>query len=203
MFKPILILTFLHLLGCSTSIVKKDQPGTQSQVPTQADTVSNSAPHETPISDVEFGAIIYLPVEFYSTPQERVKIKQAGELVNNTLHSSCFRNYMASRRLIETKNLSNEVIISQISRLSGLVDVSMYFNRWSSAMAYRQPPELKINLNRKYFSASGNACEWASTMAHETMHALLNFEHSFKWTPERQYSVPYSVGSAVEKCCKE
>jgi hypothetical protein len=202
MFKPILILTFLHLLGCST-IQKQVQPGDQSQVPTQADTASNSVANETPISDVEFGAIIFSPVEFYSTPQERAMIKRSGELVNNTLHSSCFRDYMASRRLIETKNLSNEEIISQISRLSGLVAVSMYFNRWSKAMAYRQPPELKINLNRKYFSASGNACGWASTMAHETMHALLNFEHSFKWTPERQYSVPYSVGSAVEKCCKE
>lgn len=200
-FKPILILTFLHLLGCST-IPKQDQPGEQSQVPTQADTASNPA-SGTPISDVEFGAIIYLPIEFYSTPQERTMIKRAGEKVNNTLHSSCFRDYMASQRLIETKSLSNKEVINQISILSGLVDVSMYFNRWSKAMAYRQPPELKINLNRKYFSASVNACQWASTMAHETMHALLNFEHSFKWTPERQYSVPYQVGSAVEKCCKE
>jgi hypothetical protein len=199
-YKILILALLTYIVSCSTLKPSSDQ--VQSQVPPDQDTASKPVPNETPISDVDFGAVIFSPVDGYATAQEKAMIKKAGELVNNTLHSQCFRDYMASRRLIQTKNLSNKEVIEQISRLSGLVAVSMYFNRWSSAMAYRQPPELKINLNRKYFSASGKACEWASTMAHETMHALLNFEHSFKWTPEREFSVPYSTGMAVDSCCK-
>lgn len=199
-YKILILALLTYLVSCSTLKQSSDQ--VQSQVPPDQDTASKPVPNETPISDVDFGAVIFSPVDGYATAQERAMIQKAGELVNNTLHSQCFRDYMESRRLIQTKNLSNQEVIEQISRLSGLVAVSMYLNRWSSAMAYRQPPELKINLNRKYFSASGKPCEWASTMAHETMHALLNFEHSFKWTPEREFSVPYSVGYGVDSCCK-
>lgn len=198
-YKILILALLTYLVSCSTLKPSSDQ--VQSQVPPDQDTASKPVP-ENPISDIDFGAVIYSPVDGYATAQEKAMIKKAGELVNNTLHSQCFRDYMASRKLIQTKNLSNQEVIEQISRLSGLVAVSMYLNRWSSAMAYRQPPELKINLNRKYFSASGKACEWASTMAHETMHALLNFEHSFKWTPEREFSVPYSTGMAVDYCCR-
>lgn len=197
----VLFILIKFLVGCSTIGKHSDSPRIEN-VPSGEKTASNLGTGETPISQLNFGAVTYLPLDGYATAQEKVMIKKAGELVNNTLHSQCFRDYMASRKLIQTKKYSNDEVIEQISRLSGLVAVSMYFNRWSSAMAYRQPPELKINLNRKYFSASGKPCEWASTMAHETMHALLNFEHSFKWNPEREFSVPYSVGYGVDSCCR-
>lgn len=189
----------LLISGCASQQVRS------SLNPKEAPTSIEAKPRSeiTPKLNSGLGLVVFNPVKGYATAQEAEMIRKAGEKLNETVKTQCFHDYLSRRAMIQTKNLSSQEVADQISILSGLVDVSMYFNRWSKAMAYREPPQLKINLNRKYFTASKSLCHWASTMGHEALgHALGNFEHSFRWTKERDYSVPYSIGSAVDTCCK-
>lgn len=181
------------IIGCST-MVKQVPPSKM---------IESTSLVSTPIETKLVGSVSFIPDHKYTNPTEKAIIEKAGIKVNEVVKSHCFHDFISSRAMIQTKNLSSKAVADQISNLSGLVDVSMYFKRWSSAIAYRQPPQLKINLNRNYFTASKNICQWASTMAHEGLgHALGNFEHSFKPTKDRDYSVPYSINAAFDHCCK-
>lgn len=189
----ILGLLILNLAGCSTLV----NTGPLAEMIDQTSLVS------TPIETKLVSSVQFIPDAKYTNPTEKAMIQKAGELVNQVVHSQCFYDYMASRKMIQTKNLSSEQVAKQISILSGLVGVSMHFKRWTSAVAFREPNALKINLNRYYFTASTKLCSWASTMAHEALgHALGGFDHSFHQTKDRQYSVPYSINAAFDACCK-
>jgi hypothetical protein len=136
-------------------------------------------------------------------PSEVAKVLEAEKKIQEVVSSQCFKDFMLSRPMIETNNRTSSEVYSHVSNLSGLVGVSMYFKRWTSAIAYRNPPSLKINLNRNYFTASKSVCDWASTMAHEGIaHALGNYTHSYYPTKDRQYSVPYSLNASFDSCCK-
>lgn len=198
-----LIIIIAFGFGCST--VQKDSIVSLPQgekVPTIEEAASTPVPQGNPPKDIEVGAVKLNPVEYYTTQKEREIIKRAEAKLNEVKSSQCFRDFIAARNMIETQGKTSKQVSDHIASLSGLVDVSMYFSRFSSAVAYRQPPELKINLNRKYFYESLPLCDWVSTILHESLHALANYEHSYKWTPERIYSVPYSANEAVDACCK-
>lgn len=189
----ILTLALLMLTSCSTLVTKVPPASTSDS------TGEVSPPKDTP----PVGSVTFKPLVKYTTATERAIIERASLKVNEVIASQCFKNFMLSRAMIETNNRTSSEVYSHIASLRGLVDVSMYFKRWSSAIAYRQPPSLKINLNRNYFTASKNNCQWASTMAHEGLgHSLGGYSHSFYDNANRDRSVPYSLNAAFEKCCK-
>lgn len=191
----IIALFQLSILGCATS-------SKQSQVPTAEESPSTPIA-TTPVVVINAGGEIKLnPIEYYTTQQERTIIKQSEKKLNEVKNSRCMHDFLSQRKMIQTQNKTSKQVADHIVSLGGLVDVSMYYSRFSSAMAYRQPPDLKINLNRKYFYESLPICQWVSTILHESLHALANYEHSYQWTPERIYSVPYSSNFAVDSCCK-
>jgi hypothetical protein len=155
--------------------------------------------------------VTFKALDFYSTPKEREIIKAAEGKIKEVVNSKCFQEFITSTRLEETQGKSNLDVYLHILGMSGEIPVKMYLRRFTSAVAYRQPPSLEINLNRNFFTASVPVCSWAATMAHEALgHSLGNYEHSFKWSVEREYSVPYKLGGAMEKhggnafsrCCK-
>ncbi len=173
------------------------------------------APTPSPIamsSPVPKGGITYTATTYYTTTPEWEKIKKASIKLNETIQSKCFSDFMSSRKLIQTQGRTPAQVATQIQALKGSVEIKMYFRSLAetSAIAYRQPPETAINLNRAKFTTTLSDCTWASTMAHETMHSLLNYDHSFEWNTQRSYSIPYSVGgadqaqggSAFDRCCK-
>lgn len=147
--------------------------------------------------------VVFSPVDYYSTPAEREKIKRAGELLTRVVQSQCFEDFLRARPMIQTQGKTPAQVVSHIRNLSGIVPVKMYYRWLTSAVAYRQPPYLDINLNRKYFSLNLSDCEWASTMAHEGLgHALGDYTHDYKWNAQRDYSVPYSLNKAFQQCCR-
>lgn len=165
-------------------------------------------------------AVNFIPDTKYSTKAEQAKIIEAGKKVNEVVASQCFADFITKRKMNETKGKTSEQVLADLRSLSGDVPVKMYTRcmrfGWrcpkpTSAVAYRQPPEVAINLNRVAFPVSETTCEWASTMAHEGLgHALGNYDHSFDWTPTRDFTVPYTLGGSVKKnggdaftnCCK-
>ena len=144
----------------------------------------------------------FSPVDFYSTPSERIKIKKAGELLNRVVASACFKDFMAARKLIQTNGRAPSEVATHVQGLTGIVPVKMYYRRFTSAVAYRQPPSMEINLNRKAFWPDLDDCEWGSTLAHESLgHSLGGYDHDYKWNAQRDFSVPYSLNAAFDACC--
>lgn len=156
------------------------------------------------------GYLTFAPVDYYSTKAERVKIKAAEIKVNQVIQSSCFADFMLTRKLIQTDGRSRSQVVAHIQGMRDTVPVNMYYRQRTSAVAYRNEGEKDINLNRKYFSPNLDDCEWASTLSHESMHAIGEYDHDYEWSPSRSYSVPYSVGggdtaqggSAFDQCCQ-
>lgn len=171
--------------------------GKKAPVPTPSVIPSISpSPQSTPITGFK-----YEPVPGYATAAEQVKIQKAGLLVNVLAQSTCLKDFMVKRALIQTGGKTNEQVVDAIRNASLTVPVSIYYRRFTSAVAFRQPPDPTIHLNRRNFTPQVSDCEWASTMLHETSH-VLGFEHDYKWNPQRDFSVPYSLNKAVEACCK-
>jgi hypothetical protein len=169
-------------------------------------------PSPSPVSSPEpQGQVEFVPVDYYSTPRERVIIKRAGAKVNEVIHSQCFSDFMGKRALIQTGGRTPTEVVKHLQGLTGLVPVKMYYRRFTSAVAYRQPPSMEINLNRKAFFEGIPDCTWAATLAHESLgHSLGGYEHDFKWNKARSFSVPYSMGGAdqaqggdaFDACCR-
>lgn len=168
---------------------------------------------ETEISEIESKfKVDFSPLVKYSTEKERELIAKASAKVEETVKSACFKEFILNAKLLETKGQTNAQVLDHILEMSDVVPVKMYSRRFTSAIAYRQPPEKAINLNRKFFNETKSPCRWAATMAHESLgHSLGNYTHSYKWTIEREYSVPYKLGGASDKyggnafskCCQD
>lgn len=199
-YKILILALLTYLVSCSTLKPSSDQ--VKSQVPPDQDTASKPVP-ENPISDIDFGAVILEPIEYYSTKSERDLIAKANIKLNQVIKTRCFYDFLMNREMVQTENRSSKEVADHVTRLFGRIPVSMYFSRWGSTVAYVEPPSLKINLNRKYFSPTTPLCEWVNTIAHESIgHALGKYSHDFKYTARRNFSVPYSLGFAVDACCK-
>lgn len=150
------------------------------------------------------GLVQFIPVKGYATTQEANIIVEAGKKLDQVVRGECFSNFLKNRKMIQTKGQTSAQVVAHIQNLKGKVPVVMYYRRFTSAVAYRQPPEITINLNRKYFYSGLPICDWASTMAHEALgHSLGGYEHDFNWNKQRDFSVPYSLNAAIDSCCKK
>jgi hypothetical protein len=148
------------------------------------------------------GDLEFVPVKNYATTQEAKIIVEAGKKVNEVVQGECLADLLKARKMIQTKGQTSAQVVAHIQSLKGKVPVVMYYRRFGSAIAYREPPSTTINLNRRAFNSSLSVCDWASTMLHEASHAIGEYDHDYKWNASRDYSVPYSLNVAVEKCCK-
>jgi hypothetical protein len=150
--------------------------------------------------------VAFIPVDGYATNKQAEMIGKASLKLNQTVKSQCFKDFLSQSALKETNGRTSTQVVAHILSFVDTVQVKMYYKKWgscltcTSAIAYRQPPEKKINLNSAYFTEKVSACRWAATMAHESLgHSLGNYGHSSKWNVAREYSVPYKIGGASEK----
>jgi hypothetical protein len=154
------------------------------------------------------GRVEFKPVEGYATKSEKEKIRLAGEKINEILGSECALSVFQRTKMIDTEGRTNSGVYQHIYSLSGEVPVKMYyrcFGRFpcTSAVAYRVPPYDTINLNRAVFSSRASVCKFASTMSHEGIgHALGEYGHSYKFTKDREFSIPYVLNKVIDQCCK-
>ena len=143
------------------------------------------------------------------TDAERASLAAAAAIVNTVRSSDCFRGFIASRALVETLGRSSGEVAAHLQTIRGVVPVAFYYRCDSlsatcqaptQAVAYRQPPEVKIFINRAHFDVARSgfdSYELAGTLAHEALgHLLGGYGHPFAWTPSRDFSVPYSISGA-------
>lgn len=145
-----------------------------------------------------------------ATDTEKTIINQAEKIIADTIPSKCFKDFLSNEKLVQTNDKSPAQVYDDILSLTGEIKLHLYTRCMSfslrcwvptSAVAYRDPPETDIYLNRAYFHTDRNAVEWAATMTHEALgHALGNYTHDFNATARRPYSVPYKLGEGIEKC---
>lgn len=156
-----------------------------------------------------------------ATDLEAKKVQAAAKKVQEVIASQCFSDWMIRQKMNETNGRSPAEVVSHIRSLQDEAPVRIYFRCMkrgfrcpipTSAVAYRQPPEKAINLNRAAFTLRTSDCRWAATMAHEALgHSLGNYRHSMEWTREREDTVPYLLsgrqakfgGDVFDSCCKE
>ena len=144
-----------------------------------------------------------------ATAEEVEALTRASQIANSVKNSDCFHEFLSSRNLIETNGHTPLQVAAHLQGLSGKLPVSFYFrclggshdcNSPTFAVAYRQPPDPTVYINRAYYDvrrADFDVYELAGSLAHEGIgHSLAGYEHSYNWTPDRDFSVPYSVSGA-------
>lgn len=165
-----------------------------------------------PSAAAPVGRVEFVPIVDEASDVEIRAIARAAEIVDVVLHSDCFETFIASRQLLQTNGRTPEQVASHLQRLTGTVPVAFYFrclegspncSSPTSAVAYRQPPDRTVFINRAYYNAQlrdFDVYELAGSLAHEGIgHALGGYEHSYDWTPLRDWSVPYSISGASHK----
>jgi hypothetical protein len=181
-------LLLLLLAGCST--VKKP-PEPLVEVPKA---------HEVSVVEKPI-RVIFRTIN--ATKSEQALIARASIKLNEVIESDCARDLLEKRALVQTGGRTPEQVYQHLLSLKGEVPMRMYFKRFTSAVAYRVPPRLDVYFNRRFFTPSVSVCDWASTMAHEGLgHSLGNYDHDFKATLRRPFSVPYSLNLVFDRCCK-
>jgi hypothetical protein len=146
--------------------------------------------------------------------RDLLKIRSAAQELEVVLRSDAFRqrvlhfghdgdtsfsnnNGLSNEQVYDTLMSGREDYSTQYDSTANL-DLTLYkppfYKRWS-VVGYGYPGTPEIYLNRNYFQVF-TVAEVAGNLAHEWCHKL-GFDHDYKSTSVRPYSVPYAVGEIV------
>lgn len=172
-------------------------------------TLCMSMGSKRPVPTVELPPVIvtegeYLTIKKCTNCSEKQwKFIQESQIkTNETIASSCFNSFMLQRKLIDTTSLTNAQVIDRLVGKNTETDVEMYYSikRVLGYTLGNQPlGKYKIWINSKYM-LSWNHCDLGSLLGHETAHKK-GFKHDSKYSPPRDFSVPYSINAAFKACC--
>jgi len=139
------------------------------------------------------------------TAKEVATVARVETLIQKFIDSKCFEDAWHSFKRIEQSNgLNADGIIKKV-RESSVKNIPLvfYWPTWrqsKSVIGYTYEGSPEIYLNRSFRQASyWNDWAEASNEFHETLHKI-GFDHDFKVTERRPYSVPYLGNRAVEFC---
>lgn len=185
------ILLVVAIYGCTKNI-KTDS---------NTDIFHESVDKVTSPTPPEMGGVTFIPVS--QNKDEIMMVTVASDKVNEVVKSKCFADFMLDRDMIQTKGQSNAQVVKTLQSATGKINVKFYTKRMTSEIAVRYPPSSDINFNRAYWTGNKNVCKWASTLAHEGLgHVLGDYDHDFRYSKSRDYSVPYSINFAFDACCE-
>ena len=158
-----------------------------------------------PEADLEINAVL----RDFSSTQEN-KMEAALEKLNIVLNSEEFRikvlnhTYNGSKTFVDNKGQSNlqiyKTILKGAETLNRIedqevdVDITLYYAN-NSTVGYTYPNVNKIWVNNKFFATYTHGSV-AANVAHEWLHKL-GYGHASARTANRDYSVPYGIGSIV------
>jgi len=152
-----------------------------------------------------------------ATEAQDAKVQKALELIRKVIASEEFRDkvlnfsYNGKKAFVDNGGFTNEQIYQKILDAAELkypdknnrmdMDVSFYYNGWTSTVGYTTAGSTGINVNTKFFN-SYDASGVADNLAHEWMHKL-GFDHATYYSVSRDYSVPYGIGYMIEAMAKK
>lgn len=76
------------------------------------------------------------------------------------------------------------------------IGIKLYYEN-SSTVGYTTTTSKIINMNTKFFNTYSSSGV-SRNMMHEWLHKL-GFKHAVNYSSSRDYSVPYAIGSIMEK----
>lgn len=154
------------------------------------------------------------------TPTQAVMIYKAGQLVEECLNTSMFQTFCLnhtadgsmggvpgfhytaeSGEKIHTKIMSGAEVLEPSADNEADIFIELDRSMSWSAIGYTYPNTKWQYIYNRFFSGASVAAI-AGNIAHEYMHKL-GFEHEFKYTKLREFSVPYAVGYFVERYAKK
>lgn len=140
------------------------------------------------------------------TSEEKAKVASDETRVNRVIRSECFEEFFKKRpKLLRTNGKTPKEVVQHIRESEIAVTLDYYWKPFSVTHGYRVPGKLPaIRLNRKFTNSPAwkqKPCETrAALIGHETLH-VLGYTHDYKATPERPFSVPYTLNAAFKACC--
>ncbi len=149
--------------------------------------------------------------------QDIKRAEGAADVLELVINSAEFRDkilnhtWKRKKQFADNDGLTNEQIYQKIMAAfetrygkpnDGTIDLDLelYYSR-KRVLGYTSPSTSKIYLNTKYFDYF-DAVSLASNLAHEWTHKL-GFDHDFRRTRRRPYSVPYAVGTIVHEVAEK
>jgi hypothetical protein len=143
------------------------------------------------------------------TAQEKEQLRDTVRKINELSVDPCFQSWFTDKskrsQLIQTNGKTREQVAKHFATATAHARVTMYYTA-KNVIGYRNKGSNLIHTNSKYYrntkSWRGKICPRVSNTFHELAH-VLGYAHDFERTKRRPFSVPYSVSSAVNACCKE
>lgn len=200
------------------SSLDKDKPleATAESCPTVPDDQPNDLPVEE-VGDVPNEAFMFdaaLTLTNFEVSDEE-KVGKAIEIIKKVIQSQEFKikvfshTYQGVRKFHDTKLTNEQVYAKLLAGMEDLkkeedhemdLDLQLYYSS-KNTVGYTYPSGLRIWMNTKYFDAYTPA-QVAGNVFHEWTHKL-GFEHAFKYSSSRDYSVPYALGKLMRELGKK
>lgn len=146
------------------------------------------------------------------TSAQESKMRNALERLKFVLNSEEFKQevlnytYQGRREFVDNRGMTNEEVYEAILRGAETlnntpnnqvdIDITLYYSN-NSTVGYTYPNVDRIWVNNKFF-VNFTLGKVAANVAHEWTHKI-GFGHDFNRTARRPYSVPYAVGSIIQR----
>jgi len=194
----------LSILGCKNS-------APISQVPSESIPVSTPIASEPPKA-TEVGTVNTITFVCKAcNDKEKAMLPKMQAKLNDIIKSQCFADHIIekkfSSRLEQTNGMTREQVVNHIKTTS-VKDIPLvfYYPSWrqsKNVVGYTYPDAPEIYLNRLFRdSDSWGLCAEISNAIHEVTHKQ-GFDHDYKATERRPFSVPYRSNYASDSCCIE
>lgn len=193
------ILLLLILSSCAGTAQKQvlDSEAIQTN-PTYKHNLGSENPEKF-VVESESEKVDFIKVTKYNFNRaQKDRLATYTPIMNETLGSQCFEDFMLKRKLIQTGGRSNQEVIDHLRESTVEVELISY---WSpkGTVGYTYPSVNKIWMNER-LHRSFDSCRSASNLAHEGSHKI-GYGHDYKRTKRRPMSVPYSINAAFSACC--
>jgi hypothetical protein len=208
MTKLLLVLSLFTLISsCNNSHPQQQEAQNGSTTPILHQDAAASAASVAFNSNVQF---------FNFDTSDEDKVNSALAMIKKVVLSPEFKArvlnfaYNGKKEFVDNGGHTNEQIYQKL--LDGNEDLKpdidhtmdleleIYYSR-SKTVGYTYPDGLRIWMNRKYFDKF-TTVEVAGNIFHEWTHKL-GFDHAFRYSPSRDYSVPYGLGYLMEELGKQ
>ncbi|MGZ3419013.1 MAG: hypothetical protein ACXVEE_14170 [Polyangiales bacterium] len=132
-----------------------------------------------------------------ATGDEPKMIADGVTLVNATMKTSCFRDFVLSASWTETNGLTQAQIYDKLCSGPITVDVDMYMGSWydnhvTHTVGYEKEPGV-VHMNRYYVNT-------ANMVADNLIHEAEGHSQGFRHDGVKATSVPYGLNDAFEAC---
>lgn len=198
----------LLLTGFASKRAGESHPDSSTPVP--ASTSVSTTPSPSPTVSLPQGAGNITFKCLNCTDREKEIIRKTQIIAKKVIASQCFADHFIldkyRSQLIQTNGLSREEVVKKIQNAVVEVPLSMYYDSRSGVYGYTYEGRPTVYLNRwyrteeDYKNGDWSICAEASNEIHESTHKM-GFDHDFKSTSRRPYSVPYTANFATDSCC--